>query len=443
MGAAGASGGPAGSYYIQTLTGDTTANISVNLGGFIKAFTGGYYAVWRNNSSSGNTIVKFDLEGNIIWATLENVKSTPYAIDVDTTGNVVVAGQAAGSSGIAFYNKVDGNAGGRSDNGKTIQPVGSASNQAAGIACDGTSVGLYSFTPKGGSDTNVASINKYDDTANPLTSFTLRGSGFQIELTGQMAFDSSSNMYLTAYGRRSGIPTSSIFLLKLNSTGDTVWGRAYTVPDPVAGSHINQYFTNTANTLHIDSSSNLYSISYAQVTPNYVIVKKNDSSANLQYSKTLFYANANTNVNGGITTDASGNAYVLMRGLASNFASVIVKLDSSGNIVFGRALTFGSSSSVNPGTIDIDENGNIVIGGVLDSGVKSGFVACLPPDGSLIGTYPDGNGGTWTYADAPIDTSKADSTPVNVSTTKGSASNDLNRTSRRTPYTPEINIIEL
>jgi hypothetical protein len=284
---------------------------------------------------------------------------------LDSNNNLYFGGQGPDSSGdskpaIYKYNSSNvlqfqryylGSAGGSINlNGFHVDPYGSC------FMVGGRSAGSFGY---------AAWFQKV--TADGLTliaSGEFRKAGGSAEFT-DIGHDSSNNVYAfgviteaAAYG----------FLVKTNYSGTVSFRKTYI---PTSGA------SNSAKHLLVDSSGNCY---LTLLGDGYATIIKTNSTGNIQWQKRLeVYKDSNC-----IEFDNAGNIVITYSGL-------IVKIDTSGNLIWQRSLTrAGSNASFDE--ISFDSNSDIYF-------TAGTFFGYLPTDGSLTGTY-DMDGVSFVYSEA-------------------------------------------
>lgn len=153
------------------------------------------------------------------------------------------------------------------------------------------------------------------------------------------------------------------------------------------------YYTNGCNLAA--RGSNIY-VAANYYSPRRHFVVKLDTSGNVSWDR-QFGVDAQLGENQThVAVDSSDNVYVVYS-QRNNYDTVISKLNSSGTLQWSRRLTHSSGSST-PHNVQIDSNDDLFVcgqnsGAFSDTSSGSAWIAKLPNDGSLTGTYGD-----WTYA---------------------------------------------
>lgn len=225
------------------------------------------------------------------------------------------------------------------------------------------------------------------------------------EVTRGLAIDSSSNFYFSAKLRDGGgILTPGV--VKYNSSGVLQWVRILTpnAPDAFSGGQSRSIFSTA------DSSGNSYVTymasrgSFPSTNSQYVI--KLDTSGNTLWSRRFIHAVNTTYIPIEMKTDASGNVYILLE--AFNTGDMhIVKYNTSGVFQWRRRF-FHSSGAVGPLMYAMEVSSDaVILSGIIPDvnepffdnyGNPAGnnniniFIR-VPSDGSKTGTYTNIGGG--------------------------------------------------
>lgn len=197
--------------------------------------------------------------------------------------------------------------------------------------------------------------------------------------------DSSGNIYLAGY-----IVIASVyyvFLIKLDNTGAISWQYKYQIGSTST--------INWANPI-LDSSGNIYLYSQISGTNTSLVILKVDSTGALVWCKQVSISGQSLT---GYTFKLDPQQNYLyanfIAGTASNKCAV-AKFDLSGNLIWARSV---SNAATGLNSLSATVNANAVYyfyGATVSSNIK-GFVACFPTDGTKTGTYSVG-GQSVTYA---------------------------------------------
>lgn len=219
---------------------------------------------------------------------------------------------------------------------------------------------------------------------------------------------STENIYITgtSYDGTWSRPT----MFKYNSSGTIQW--------KIESGNLNATCYNTRP--GIDSSENVYFTASDGTSLN--IVKVN-SSGTVQWNRKLNVNVAYT----AIATDASGNSYVL----AVGGPAYVVKYDTNGTIQWQRQFTrTGQSWGVaeTGAGIHLDNQGNLLIA----AHDATGFIAKVPTDGTLTGSYTVG-ANTYTYAASSLTDSAGGLTYSAVTGNEAASTASVGNTSSWSP----------
>lgn len=175
--------------------------------------------------------------------------------------------------------------------------------------------------------------------------------------------DSSNNIYITGQAYATTATLSICFIVKFDTGGNTLWQRSL---DTIAQQDIGYGITT-------DISGNVYLVGQSStVTAAYIFVIKCDSSGVLQWQRSLDVA-TNLDIGRGITVDSSSNVYVVGQANATTIANAyvfIVKYNSSGVMQWQRKLE--SSTTVADIAYGISNDGsNIYVVGQANTAASS------------------------------------------------------------------------
>ena len=343
--------------------------------------------------SSSIFIVKYDPNGNVLWAKRQGGAgmNLSNSIATDSNDNVYIAGQFAGST-ITF---------------------GSTTLTNASFFRD-----LF--------------IAKYDSAGNVL--WAKREGGSTDDGANSVSTDPNGNVYMAGWFKSPSITigtstltnagtVSDIFVVKYDSSGNTIWAKSaggnnedipYGIAADMSGNaYVTGYYYNSPITFGNTTLTNAGSYD--------IFIVKYDSAGNVAWAKGAGGSNQDGGM--GITTDASGNAYVTgffayqtvvfgSTTLTSNGGDDVftVKYDAAGNVLWAKN---GGGSSTDQGNgIAVDANGNTYVTGSFVStsagfdnitinnanGVwyKDVFIVEYSPTGNAVWAKSGGGGGNAT-----------------------------------------------
>ena len=238
-----------------------------------------------------------------------------------------------------WFSKINGNA-------SSEDIITSASCDSSGnIIVTGSSYGLNS-----GKD--IFTI-KYSPSGDTLWSKRYNGNANLDDIPTALKVDKIGNTYITG----SSQTTSSIsgyITLKYNPSGELLWSAFYS----------NNLYSDHANDLVLDDSSNVYISGMSRATNNDIVTIKYSSEGIQQW---LNRYNSATEEGFKIAIDDSLNIYVAGQlyssgGMYWSYSLVTIKLDKLGNHQWAK--TYGTTfSNYKPNAMTIDKKNNIIVSG--------------------------------------------------------------------------------
>lgn len=283
---------------------------------------------------------------------------------------------------------------------------GSNSEEGYGITSDGGGNIYYTgYTQSYGASYSDIIILRYDRYGNKQWNKTWGGSG--IDEGKDIAYNNSENLYITGYTESHGAGNSDVVLLKYDTSGNLLWYKTWGTSEYEGGDGIavgnsgGIYITGTmynpstnsmdiillkynstgdlqwsqiwgfnndeyGTDIAIDPSENIYITGYSENTTAgtaEVVLLKYNSAGILSWAKTW---SGSFNEGDGIALDSSGNIYITGRTNhfgAGNFDILVLKYDSSGNLLWNK--TWGGSAYDEGMGITTDNLGNIYITGYV------------------------------------------------------------------------------
>jgi len=411
--AAGVSGVPVANYRLQTLGGTGTDDIF----GLKINSSNSLYGVGRTTSTgaggSDALIFKLNDSGTSVWQRVLGTSAFDRgnAVAIDSSENVYAAGLTNGqglgvqsglvakydSSGAIQWQRILSNSDVANFNGVSLDSAGN----------------VYLVGSTQASPPTSCLIVKYNSSGTLQWQRTL--SSTSTDVFHAIAVDSSGDVYVVGTsGSSSGPGSESAIIVKYNSSGTLQWQRFF-------GGLLNEQ----GLAISLDSSSNVYITGDTQSTGagfrDLIIVKYN-SSGTLQWQRIL--GGAFNDIGRSVILDSSNNIYVAGQTdpTGADVDFLIVKYDSSGTIQWQRSL--GGTSFDVARSLFINSSGDLFIGGFSDSagaGGQDGFIAVLPSDGSLTGTYVL-NSANITYAASTLTAATSSLTSSTANLTDSSSS---------------------
>ena len=314
----------------------------------------------------GNYVTEmYDKDGAQYWSKEMTGKAYGYGdTKIDSSGNEYHFGQRGfikyNSSGALQLNKNFYYSGNIPRINEAVN-IGSG-NFILGGEAETSAGGLYKMNSSG--TLSIARRMQYFTTAGITT----------------LDVDSSGNIY--ALGQMSN---DDIGIAKFDNTGATTWIRKF-------GNSGATSYKFRPRAIQVDSSGNVYVFSYGSNMPNKKVFIKFNSSGTLQWQKNWVDDTFSPNR---LHIDANDNIYSVAE---QNSKINLTKWNSDGSVNFSRNIERASASYSTGYGITTDSDGKIILtGNVNYSSKDTVFVAKLPNDGSLNGTYGDYTISTYTY----------------------------------------------
>lgn len=308
-----------------------------------------------NLTGANSFVAKYDANGNYIWASRS---AGGIALAVDKNANVYLTGHSVQSTGNA--------------NDTYITKL--------------NSTGVWQWNKRvGGSSEDIAWSIAVDGDDNVIV-----GGSF---LSNVIDIDPGPNVY-NLYRQGGGF---DVFLIKLNTTGDFVWGGAVTAEYPYdikTDAANNIYVTGLfAGTVDFDPGPGTYNLTSATSASDAFICKLNPAGQ-LTWAKQLAGASGSFSFAKAMALDNSGNVYTSgyisgtfdmdpgpNTATATSVAAggpFVSKLDADGNYIWGK--TFGGTAQAQSYSIGVDAAQNVYTTGFfkdtidLDPGTNSTII---------------------------------------------------------------------
>jgi uncharacterized delta-60 repeat protein len=323
---------------------------------------GGYIVAGRTNSfGAGNfdfLIIKLDSSGNIQWSRAIGGINGDSAGSIQQTsdGGYIVAGwtNSFGTGGDALIIKLDSSA-----NIQWSRAIGGTNNDGAN-SIKQTSDGGYivaGYTHSFGAGNSDALIIKLDSSGNIQWSRAIGGINDEQAFSIQQTSDGG---YIVAGWTNSFGTGGDALIIKLNSSGNIQWSRAiggingdgaYSIQQTSDGGYI------------VAGSTTIYGVGYFYY---YSLIIKLDSSGNMQWSRVI--GGQNYDVARSIQQTSDGG--YIVAGYTNSFGVVnynflIIKLDSSANIQWSRAI--GGTNEDYAFSIQQTSDGGYIVAGYTNS----------------------------------------------------------------------------
>ncbi len=326
------------------VTTDNAGNIYLTGYFYSPTITIGTYTFTNAGNVGDIFIVKYDSNGNILWATKEGGPGLeiPHAITVDALNNIVLVGRFSsnsitfGTTTLALAGSMDvfvvkydaagnitwaqGEGGGSNDEAYAVKVDGQGNIYVAGYFNSNALFGTITLSTTGISDAFIA---KYDSSGTVLWAKKAGGSGD--DRTNGLVIDEFGNSYVSGFFSNDTIAFGSIqllgtavfnsFIAKYDAFGNEVWAKG------------------------IYGESKSFAIT---ITPGNIYVCGFFREDSLVYGPSTLYLDGNTDF-------------------------YLANCDTAGNAGWAVQQTSGGPSSEIPNSIAADAWGNISISGYFDS----------------------------------------------------------------------------
>jgi hypothetical protein len=252
------------------------------------------------NASSGLIelfIVKYDANGNVVWANRASGRAGGTCITVDGVGNSYVSGNFTGSS-VTFGSTVINNSGGSNDD-------------------------IF--------------IAKYDISGTPVWAKAIGGSAF--DYVNGLVSDSNGNTYLTGWFQSPSIAVGSItltnsgvsemFVAKFNTNGNSVWAKSYAggglTGNIAVDANENTFITGS----FANSSMTFGNMTLTNAGNENLFIAKYDASGNTVWAKSAGGASYDSGKD--IAINGDGSIYLVGRFSSPSITFGSTTLSNSGN----------------------------------------------------------------------------------------------------------------
>jgi uncharacterized delta-60 repeat protein len=321
-------------------------------------------------------LVKYNSSGTLQWQVTigaASIVDVGYCITVDSSSNVYIGGQTGTTCILAKYNT----------SGTLIwqKKYGLANNdKITGITIDSSGYIYTTGSIEGsfiGLTRAVGFVCKYDLNGVIQFNTAIHYATANYVYIRSITIDTSGNIYVV--GNVTSI--SRGIIIKLNSSGIKQWAKQL----PAGAEYLYGVIT--------DSSGNIYGVGTNTSHNIDIILVKFNSSGVIQWTRQL--ANGNTlsrNDSGlGICIDSLDKIYIIGSSSTTTTGTLgydifVAKYDTAGTQQWQRTIA-NSTASTDIGYAITATLTNIYITGRITQTNSDIFTACLPSDGTKVGTY--------------------------------------------------------
>jgi hypothetical protein len=295
------------------------------------------------------------------------------------------------------------------ESGYFIALYGTDENDTNGrtkVGSDGNLYGVFSTVVSG----STGEFCIFSTNSNGVIRWSRRLGGASNEQHGNLALDSSDNVYLVGTSSSAGSGNQDMFAAKYNSAGTIQWQRALNHDSIESGRGItvdssgNVYLAGQTRLIGgddftvvkldttpsigwqltvgdsgnqqafgvvRDGSGNLFAagftIAFGTFNERFLITKINESTGALTWQRAL---GTDDELAEDVAVDSSGNVYVVGANNSANLG-IITKYNTSGTIQWQKTLTVGTTGSFRRIAIDSDDNiyvvGNATVSSTLEA----------------------------------------------------------------------------
>jgi uncharacterized delta-60 repeat protein len=301
-----------------------------------------------------------------------------YAIAVDTSDNVYVAGRAGLSATTFDYATIKYSPAGSELWVARYNGTANDKDEAKALAIDASgNIYVTGYSDGLGTSYDCATI-KYSTDGNELWAARYNGTGNGGDIGNAIAIDSSGNICVTGSGAGSGTGYDCI-TIKYSADGNELWAARYNGP---------QNSTDEARAIAIAGSNDVYVTGYSLGSGadfDYITIKYSPDGNQLWAARYEGPANG-TDLAEDIAVDSSGNVYVTgySSGVSTGYDYTTIKYAPDGNELWIARFNGPENGSDKAKALAIDAADNLYVTGYSAS-------AQTDYDWVTIKYSPDGN----------------------------------------------------
>jgi len=364
---------PTGSPFIKTI-GGTSGDYGYSIqqtsdGGYV--ITG--YTLSFGAGSSDVFVIKLDSSGNLSWAKTIGGTSEDYGYSIQQTsdGGYVITGKTSSfGAGVDDVFVIKLDSYGNLSWAKTIGGTGEDSGSSIQQTSDGGYV-ITGETSSFGAGSYDVFVIKLNSSGNLSWAKTIGGTGINSGYSIQQTSDGGYVITGRTYGFGAG---GDVFVIKLNSSGNLSWAKTIGGTSDDEGSSIQQ----TSDGGYVITG---YTSSFGAGDWDVFVIKL-DSSGNLSWARAI----GGTNYDSGSSIQQTSDGGYVITGYTSSFGAgdwdvFVIKLDSSGNLSWAKTMG-GTNYDVGYSIHQTSDGGYIITGSTEFSRRVYGYIFVIKLDSS-------------------------------------------------------------
>jgi uncharacterized delta-60 repeat protein len=364
---------PTGSPFIKTI-GGTSGDYGYSIqqtsdGGYV--ITG--YTLSFGAGSSDVFVIKLDSSGNLSWAKTIGGTSEDYGYSIQQTsdGGYIITGETSSfGAGVDDVFVIKLDSYGNLSWAKTIGGTGEDSGSSIQQTSDGGYV-ITGETSSFGAGSYDVFVIKLNSSGNLSWAKTIGGTGINSGYSIQQTSDGGYVITGRTYGFGAG---GDVFVIKLNSSGNLSWAKTIGGTSDDEGSSIQQ----TSDGGYVITG---YTSSFGAGDWDVFVIKL-DSSGNLSWARAI----GGTNYDSGSSIQQTSDGGYVITGYTSSFGAgdwdvFVIKLDSSGNLSWAKTIG-GTNYDVGYSIHQTSDGGYIITGSTEFSRRVYGYIFVIKLDSS-------------------------------------------------------------